>query len=62
MLEEKQSRKGWTYIRTIFSEIKFLGWIDNKIFLSKVLRFAQLKRASEGDNNNNASRRMQGHH
>ena len=29
--------KGWTYVRTIFSEIKFLGCIDNKIFLPMVL-------------------------
>ena len=40
-------------MRTIFSEIKFLGCIDNKIFLLKVLRFAHLKRESEADNNNN---------
>ena len=45
--------KGWTYVRTIFSEIKFLGCIDNKIFLLKVLRFAHLKRESEADDNNN---------
>ena len=43
--------KGWTYIRTIFSEIKFLGCIDNKIFLQMVLRFAHLMRESEADNN-----------
>ena len=45
--------KGWTYVRTIFSEIKFLGCIDNKIFLPMVLRFAHLKRVSEADDNNN---------
>ena len=45
--------KGWTYIRTIFSEIKFLGCIDNKTFLPMVLHFAHLKRVSEADNNNN---------
>ena len=45
--------KGWTYVRTIFSEIKFLGCIDNKIFLLKVLRFAHIKRESEADDNNN---------
>ena len=44
--------KGWTYVRTIFSEIKFLGCIDNKIFLPKVPRFAHLKRESAADNNN----------
>ena len=47
--------KGWTYIRTIFSEIKFLGCIDNKIFLLKVLLFAHLKRESEADDNNNSN-------
>ena len=45
--------KGWTYIRTIFSEIKFLGCIDNKIFLPIVPRFTHLKRESAADNNNN---------
>ena len=40
-------------MRTIFSEIKFLGCIDNKIFLLKVLRFVHLKRESEADDNNN---------
>ena len=40
-------------MRTIFSEIKFLGCIDNKIFLLKVLRFAHIKRESEADDNNN---------
>ena len=40
-------------MRTIFSEIKFLGCKDNKIFLLKVLRFAHLKRESEADDNNN---------
>ena len=45
--------KGWTYVRTIFSEIKFLGCIDNKIFLPMVLRFGHLKRESEADDNNN---------
>ena len=43
--------KGWTYIRTIFSEIKFLKCIDNKIFLQMVLRFAHLMRESEADHN-----------
>ena len=38
---------------TIFSEIKFLGCIDNKMFLLKVLLFAHLKRESEADDNNN---------
>ena len=47
--------KGWTYVRTIFSEIKFLGCIANKIFLPMVLRFAHLKRESEADNNNNSN-------
>ena len=41
--------KGWT----IFSEIRFLGCIDNKSFLPMVLRFAHLKRESEADDNNN---------
>ena len=45
--------KRWTYARTIFSEIKFLGCIDNKIFLLKVLHFAHIKRESEADDNNN---------
>ena len=45
--------KEWTYVRTIFSEIKFLGCIDNKIFLPMVLRFAHFKRESAADNNNN---------
>ena len=36
-----------------FSDIKFLGCIDNKIFLPMVLRFAHFKRESEADNNNN---------
>ena len=44
--------KGWTYVRTIFSEIKFLGCIDNKMFLPMVLRFVHLRRESEADNNN----------
>ena len=44
--------KGWTYVRTIFSEIKFLGCMDNKIFLPMVPRFAHLKRESAADNNN----------
>ena len=44
--------KGWTHVRTIFSEIKFLGCIANKIFLPTVFRFAHLKRESEADNNN----------
>ena len=47
--------KGWTYVRTIFSEIKFLGCIENKIFLPMVLRFAHLKLESEADNNNNTN-------
>ena len=29
--------KGWTYVRTIFSEPKFVGYIDNQIFLPMVL-------------------------
>ena len=45
--------KEWTYVRTIFSEIKFLGCIDNKIILPMVLRFAHFKRESAADNNNN---------
>ena len=45
--------KGWTYVRTIFSEIRFLGCIDSKIFLPVVLRFAHLKRESEADDYNN---------
>ena len=47
--------KRWTYVRTIFSEIKFLGCVDNKSFLPEVLRFAHLKRESEADNNNNSN-------
>ena len=31
--------KGWTYGRTILSEPKFLGWINNQIFLLTVLRY-----------------------
>ena len=45
--------KGWTYVRTIFSEIRFLGCIDSTIFLPVVLLFAHLKRESEADDNNN---------
>ena len=45
--------KGWTCVRTIFSEIKFLGCIDNKMILPMVLRFAHFKRESEAYNNNN---------
>ena len=45
--------KGWTYVRTIFSVIKFLGGIDKKIFLPVALLFAHLKRESAVDNNNN---------
>ena len=30
--------KGWTYVRTIFSEPKFLGFTDYQIFLPVVLR------------------------
>ena len=45
--------KGWTYVRTIFSEIRFLRCIDSKIFLPVVLRFAHLKRESEADDYNN---------
>ena len=37
--------KGWTYVRTIFSETKFLGSIDYHIFLSTVLRCARFARA-----------------
>ena len=40
-------------LRTIFSEIRFLGCIDSKIFLPVVLRFAHLKRESEADDYNN---------
>ena len=36
-----------------FLRIKFLGCIDNKIFLLMVLRFAHLKRESEADDNSN---------
>ena len=32
--------KGWTYVRTILSEPKFLGCIDNQIILPTVLRWA----------------------
>ena len=32
--------KGWTYVRTIFSEAKFLGCIVYQIFLPMVLRCA----------------------
>ena len=32
--------KGWTYVRTIFSELKFLGSIDYHIFLPMMLRCA----------------------
>ena len=42
-------------MRTIFSEIKFLGCIDNKIFLPMVPRFAHLKSESAADNNNNSN-------
>ena len=44
--------KEWTHVRTIFSEIKFLGCIDNKIILPMVLRFAHFKRGRAADNNN----------
>ena len=37
--------KGWTYVRTILSETKFLGSIDYHIFLSTVLRCARFARA-----------------
>ena len=37
--------KGWTYIRTIFSEAKFLGCIVYQIFLPMVLRCARELRA-----------------
>ena len=37
--------KGWTYVRTIFSEPKFLGCIDCQIFLRMVLRCARFARA-----------------
>ena len=33
--------KGWTYVRTIFSEAKFLGCIVYQIFLPMVLRCAR---------------------
>ena len=33
--------KGFTYVRTIFPEPKFLGCIDNQIFLPMVLRCAR---------------------
>ena len=33
--------RGFTYVRTIFSEPKFLGCIDNQIFLPMVLRCAR---------------------
>ena len=33
--------KGWTYVRTIFSEPKFLGCIDFHILLPMVLRCAR---------------------
>ena len=36
--------KGWTYVRTIFAEPKFLGCIDYQIFLP-VLRRARSTRA-----------------
>ena len=45
--------KEWTYVQTIFSEIKFLGCIDNKIILTMVLRFAHFKGESAADNDNN---------
>ena len=32
--------KGWTYVPTIFSESKFLGYIDNPIFLPMLLHCA----------------------
>ena len=54
--------KGWTYVRTIFSEIRFLGCIDSKIFLPVVLRFAHLKRESEADDYNNNNHHHHHHH
>ena len=33
--------EGWMYVRTILSEPKFLGYIDNQIFLLVVLRCAR---------------------
>ena len=47
--------KEWTHVRTIFSDLKFLGCIDNKIILPMVIRFAHFKRESAADNNNNNS-------
>jgi len=39
--------KGWTWVRTdvrtIFSELKFLGCTDNHIFLPMVLRFSRAR-------------------
>ena len=32
--------KGWTYVRTTLSEPKFLGCINNQIFLPMVLHWA----------------------
>ena len=43
------SRKGWTYVRTIFSEPTFLGCIIYQIFLPMVFRCA---RESSAINNN----------
>ena len=36
--------KGWTYVRTYFSEAKFLGCIVYQIFLPMVLRCARFAR------------------
>ena len=45
-------RKGWTYVRTIFSEPKFLGCIIYQIFLPMVFRCARFARESSAINNN----------
>ena len=42
-------KKGWTYVRTIFSEPKFIERIDNQIFLSMVLRWASGSSAITSD-------------
>ena len=42
--------KGWTYVRTLFSELKFPGCIGYQIFLPMVLRYARFARESSTEN------------
>ena len=42
--------KGWTYVRTIFSEPKFRGCIVYQIFLPMVLRCSRFARESSAIN------------